>query len=81
MLPDPRIEPTTVRIQGGRASERATGPGILNALLDLIRTVNLWEIVTTLDVLFICVEVLRSIQQLRLCRAGQLPINIFPGQA
>ena len=32
-------------------------------------------------VLFVCVEVLRPRQQLRLCRAGQLPINTVPGQA
>ena len=29
----------------------------------------------------ICVEVLRHSQQLRSCRAGQLPINTVPGQA
>ena len=29
----------------------------------------------------VCVEVLRPSQQLRSCRAGQLPINIVPGQA
>ena len=32
-------------------------------------------------VLFVCVEVLRPSQQLRSCRAGQLPINTVPGQA
>ena len=31
--------------------------------------------------LFLCVEVLRPSQQLRSCRAGQLPINTVPGQA
>ena len=31
--------------------------------------------------LFVCVEVLRPSQQLRSCRAGQLPINTVPGQA
>ena len=31
--------------------------------------------------LFVCVEVLRPSQQLRSCRAGQLPINSVPGQA
>ena len=31
--------------------------------------------------LFVCVEVLQHCQQLRSCRAGQLPINTFPGQA
>ena len=31
--------------------------------------------------LFVCVEVLRPNQQLRSCRAGQLPINTVPGQA
>ena len=31
--------------------------------------------------LFVCVEVLRLSQQLRSCRAGQLPINTVPGQA
>ena len=31
--------------------------------------------------LFVCVEVLRPCQQLRSCRAGQLPINTVPGQA
>ena len=31
--------------------------------------------------LFACVEVLRPCQQLRSCRAGQLPINTVPGQA
>ena len=32
--------------------------------------------------LFVCVEVLRGPrQQLRSCRAGQLPINTVPGQA
>ena len=30
---------------------------------------------------FVCVDVLRPCQQLRSCRAGQLPINIVPGQA
>ena len=30
---------------------------------------------------FVCVEVLRPSQQLRSCRAGQLPINTVPGQA
>ena len=30
---------------------------------------------------FVCVEVLRPCQQLRSCRAGQLPINTVPGQA
>ena len=30
---------------------------------------------------FVCVEVLRPSQQLRSCRAGQLPINTGPGQA
>ena len=29
--------------------------------------------------LFVCVEVLRPSQQLRSCRAGQLPINTVPG--
>ena len=29
-LPDPRIEPATVRMPGGRASDRATGPGCTN---------------------------------------------------
>ena len=29
--------------------------------------------------LFVCVEVLRPCQQLRSCRAGQLPINTVPG--
>ena len=29
---------------------------------------------------FVCVEVLRPCQQLRSCRAGQLPINTVPGQ-
>ena len=29
----------------------------------------------------VCVEVLRHSQQLRSCRAGQLPINAVPGQA
>ena len=33
------------------------------------------------NVLFVCVEVLRPSKQLRLCRAGQLPINTVPGQA
>ena len=32
-------------------------------------------------VLFVCVEVLLPSQQLRSCRAGQLPINTIPGQA
>ena len=27
-VPDPRIEPATVRIPGGRASDRASGPGV-----------------------------------------------------
>ena len=31
--------------------------------------------------LFVCVEVLRSCQQLQSCQAGQLPINTVPGQA
>ena len=31
--------------------------------------------------LFVCVEALRPSQQLRPCRAGQLPINTVPGQA
>ena len=31
--------------------------------------------------LFVCVEVLRSSQQLRPCRADQLTINTVPGQA
>ena len=31
--------------------------------------------------LFVCVEVLRPSQQLRSCRAAQLPINTVPGQA
>ena len=31
--------------------------------------------------LFVCVEILRPSQQLRPCRAGQLPINTDPGQA
>ena len=31
--------------------------------------------------LFVCIEVLRPSQQLKSCRAGQLPINIVPGQA
>ena len=31
--------------------------------------------------LFVCVEVLRPCQQLRSCRAGQLPINTVLGQA
>ena len=31
--------------------------------------------------LFVYVEVLRPSQQLRSCRAGQLPINTVPGQA
>ena len=31
--------------------------------------------------LFVCVEVLRPKQQLRSCRAGQLPINTVSGQA
>ena len=31
--------------------------------------------------LFVCVEVLQPSQQLRSCRAGQLPINTVPGQA
>ena len=35
-----------------------------------------WNIVC----LFVCVEVLRPCQQLRSCRASQLPINTFPGQ-
>ena len=30
---------------------------------------------------FVCVEVLLPSQQLRSCRAGQLPINTVPGQA
>ena len=30
---------------------------------------------------FVCVEVLRPSQQLRSCRAGQLPINTVPRQA
>ena len=30
---------------------------------------------------FVCVEVLRPCQQLRSCRAGQLPINTVPRQA
>ena len=30
---------------------------------------------------FVCVEVLRPCQQLRSCRAGQLPITTVPGQA
>ena len=30
--------------------------------------------------LFVCVEALRPCQQLRSCRAGQLPINTVPGQ-
>ena len=34
-----------------------------------------------LFVLFVCVEVLRPCQQLKSCRAGQLPINTVPGQA
>ena len=34
-----------------------------------------------LIVLFVCVEVLQPSQQLRSCRAGQLPINTVPGQA
>ena len=34
-----------------------------------------------LNCLFVCVEVLRSSQQLKSCRAGQLPINTVPGQA
>ena len=28
---------------------------------------------------FVCVEVLQPSQQLRSCRAGQLPINTVPG--
>ena len=32
-------------------------------------------------ILFVCDEVLRPSQQLRSCRAGQLPINTVPGQA
>ena len=31
--------------------------------------------------LFVCVEFLWPFQQLRSCRAGQLPINTVPGQA
>ena len=30
---------------------------------------------------FVCAEVLRPSQQLRSCRAGQLPINTVPWQA
>ena len=30
---------------------------------------------------FVCVEVLRPSQQLKSCRAGQIPINTVPGQA
>ena len=38
-------------------------------------------VIKTLGALFVCVEVLRPCQQLRACRAGQLPINTVPGQA
>ena len=33
------------------------------------------------DYSFVCIEVLRPCQQLRSCRAGQLPINTVPGKA
>ena len=32
------------------------------------------------DFFFVCVEFLRPSQQLRSCRAGQLPINTVPGR-
>ena len=43
----------------------------------------LTDVKTNLDILFclfVCVDVLRPSQQLRSCRAGQLPINTVPGQ-
>ena len=42
---------------------------------------NLAEIHPNQMVLFVCVEVLRPSQQLKSCRAGQLPISTVPGQA
>ena len=41
---------------------------------------HLWIYTCTLLVLCVCVEVLRPSQQLRSCRASQLPINTVPGQ-
>ena len=37
--------------------------------------------VTVMNDLFVCVKVLRPIQQRRSCRAGQLAFNTIPGQA
>ena len=41
---------------------------------------HLWIYTCTLLVLCVCVEVLLPSQQLRSCRASQLPINTVPGQ-
>ena len=54
--------------------------------LIIFRKFTLYVAMATIQIqlrsgLFVCVEVLRPSQQLRSCRAGQLPINIVPGQA
>ena len=64
------------------------GTFLPSSLLSLCRSkhigtflvVNNWQFYL-LFCLFVCVEVLRPSQQLRSCRAGQLPINTVPGQA
>ena len=39
------------------------------------------EVLLVFVVFFLCVEALQPCQQLRSCRAGQLPIDTVPGQA
>ena len=52
-------------------------------MIFLISSKKISYVTNVLDILFcfVCVEVLRPRQELRSCRAGQLPINTVPEQA
>ena len=52
-----------------------------HSLYKQLLVVQQLNVMSYVFVLFACVDVLRPCQQLRLYRAGQLPLNIVPGQA